>query len=112
MAKKNKLLFIHSGSIKKKFIFEIASSLNIEIFLLNPTQNWAEDYVKECYSTVGLTIDEILELSKEIHKDEHLDGVITFWEEDVPTCALISEYLKLTGNKETKINCQVLLSVL
>ena len=93
-----KLLFVHSGSPKKRLTFEVASAFDIQVFLLNPEPNWAVDYARQCCFTEGRSLPEILAAVEELHEQVHLDGVITFWEEDVPTCALIAARLGLRGN--------------
>ena len=93
-----KLLFIHSGSPKKRLTFEVASALDTHAFLFNPAPNWAVDYARECCFTHGLSLGEVLAMAARLHERVHLDGAITFWEEDVPTCALIAERLGLRGN--------------
>lgn len=93
-----KLLFVHSGSPKKRLTFNAASQLGAEVHLLNPATNWASPLVQQTHCTTGLSIPEIVALAEEIHRRERFDGVVTFWEEDVPTCALISTRLGLPGN--------------
>jgi biotin carboxylase len=96
-----KLLFVHSGSIKKRLTFESAAALGIENYLLNPTPNWAARYCRQTFVTQGRTLPEVVALAENLHRQEHLDGVVTFWEEDVPTTALIASRLGLPGNSLT-----------
>ncbi|MDA0747046.1 MAG: ATP-grasp domain-containing protein, partial [bacterium] len=96
-----KLLFVHSGSPKKRLAFEAASALGIHIYLFNPGPSWADDYTKQSFYTRGRSLSEILSLAADLHEQVHLDGVVTFWEEDVPTCACISQHLGLPGNSVT-----------
>ena len=96
-----KLLFIHSGSPKKRLTFEAAARLGLQIHLFNPAPNWAVDYAQSCYFTRGRSLSEIVAAAEELHRQEGLDGVVTFWEEDVPTCALIARRLGLPGNRLT-----------
>lgn len=96
-----KLLFVHSGSIKKCLTFEAAAALGIQTYLFNPAPNWAVRYAHRSFFTQGHTLPEIVAMAEELHHQEHLDGVITFWEEDVPTCALIATRLGLPGNSLT-----------
>lgn len=93
-----KLLFIHSGSIKKHMTFTAATSLGAEIYLFNPEPNWASAYARETHPTAGLSLPQVIALAEDLHRRVALDGVITFWEEDVPTCALICARLGLPGN--------------
>ncbi len=93
-----KLLFIHSGSPKKRLTFEAASALGIDVFLFNPEPNWAVPYTRQTFFTAGLSLPRILDMAAELHEQARLDGVVTFWEEDVPTCALVAQRLGLRGN--------------
>lgn len=93
-----KLLFVHSGSPKKRLTFETATEMGAEIYLLNAHPNWADTCARETIYTHGKTLAEILTLAKELHQRVTLNGVITFWEEDVPTCAHIAHHLGLPGN--------------
>lgn len=93
-----RLLFVHSGSPKKRLAFEAASALGIHIYLINPEPNWADDYTRQTLYTRGLPFAEVLDRVEDLHRRVNLNGVVTFWEEDVPTCARIAERLGLRGN--------------
>jgi biotin carboxylase len=96
-----KLLFVHSGSIKKRIAFEAAADLDVEIYLLNAAPGWADSFAHETIYCHGKSLSEILTLTEELHQRVALDGVVTFWEEDVPTCAHIATHLGLPGNSPT-----------
>jgi len=93
-----KLLFIHSGSPKKRLTFDAAAALGLDIYLFNPEPNWAAPLTRQTLTTAGLSLPRILDLAGELHAQVGLDGVVTFWEEDVPTCALVAQRLGLRGN--------------
>lgn len=93
-----KLLFIHSGSPKKRLTFTAAANLDAEVYLFNPEWNWASSLAREMHCTAGLSLPEIIARAEDLHRRERLDGVITFWEEDVPTSSLICARLGLPGN--------------
>lgn len=93
-----KLLFVHSGSPKKRLTFEVAATLGLEIYLFNPVPNWAVDLAHQCYFTAGRSLSDIITMAEDLHRRVDLDGVVTFWEEDVPTTALIAHHLGLRGN--------------
>jgi biotin carboxylase len=93
-----KLLFIHSGSPKKQLTFDAAAALGFDVFLFNPENNWASSYARQTLITAGMSLPRILDAAGELHAQEGLDGVVTFWEEDVPTCALVAQRLGLRGN--------------
>ncbi|MFH1571980.1 MAG: ATP-grasp domain-containing protein [Gemmatimonadota bacterium] len=96
-----RLLFVHSGSPKKRLTFDVAAALGSDIYLLNPEPNWAVPLAREFHATAGLSLPEVLDLAADIHARVGLDGVVTFWEEDVPTSALIARRLHLPGNLPT-----------
>ncbi|MFT5367072.1 MAG: biotin carboxylase [Candidatus Latescibacterota bacterium] len=93
-----KLLFVHSGSVKKRLTFETAAEMGVEIYLLNANPGWADTYAQETIYTHGKSLADILTLVEELHQRVTLTGVVTFWEEDVPTCAHIAHQLGLPGN--------------
>ena len=92
-----KLLFIHSGSPKKRLTFEAAAALGIDSYLLTPQPNWAASLVHELVCTRGCSRARVLDLAADLHSRVGLDGVVTFWEEDVPTAAVIARHLGLRG---------------
>lgn len=94
----HKLLFVHSGSPKKRLTFEVAATLGLEIYLFNPVPNWAADLAHQCFFTADHSLTDIIAMAEDLHHRIGLDGVVTFWEEDVPTCALIAHQLGLRGN--------------
>lgn len=96
-----KLLFVHSGSVKKRLTFETAAEMGIDIYLLNANPGWADTFAKESVYTHGLSLPEILARVSDLHQRVTLTGVVTFWEEDVPTCAHIAQHLNLPGNTPT-----------
>ena len=91
------LLFVHSGSNKKRLTFQAAAELGAEIHLLNTGPSWADVFARATY-TPKLGPRQIIEFADRYAADHKLDGVVTFWEEDVPTCALIASRLGLPGN--------------
>jgi len=80
------ILLVNTGSVKKRFILQKIKSLGVKLVVLNKEINWAQAYVdhwiiadttnhSESLSQVGKFIKE--------HPEIHLDGVLTFWEDDV-----------------------------
>ncbi len=92
-----KLLFIHSGSPKKRLTFEAADALGVDAYLLNPDINWAVSHVRELIPTTGMGLRRILACAEKLHRRVGLHGVVTFWEEDVPTAAHVAQHLGLPG---------------
>jgi biotin carboxylase len=94
---RSRLLFVHSGSSKKRLTFQAARDLNADVHVLNTGPSWADGLASTTY-TPKLRPSQIIEFADRFGAENHLDGVVTFWEEDVPTCALIASQLGLPGN--------------
>jgi biotin carboxylase len=94
-----RLLFVHSGSTKKRLTFEAAARMGLRIYLLNPTPNWATDYAERALYSQGKSLASTVAAVQRLHDEVQLDGVVTFWEEDVPTAALLSRRLRLPGSR-------------
>lgn len=92
-----RLLFVHSGSTKKRLTFEAAAALGAELYLLTPEINWARPLVRELIPTAGMSLADVLDTAMALHRRVGLDAVVTFWEEDVPTAAHIARHLGLPG---------------
>lgn len=93
-----RLLFINSGSPKKRLTFDAATRLGLQIYLINPEPDWSVEYAHRSIYTQGRSLPEIVAIAEQLHRAEPLQGVVTFWEEDVPTCALVARRLRLPGN--------------
>ncbi|MBN1586056.1 MAG: ATP-grasp domain-containing protein [Candidatus Omnitrophica bacterium] len=91
------VLVIHSGSSKKRFILETAQMRGIRVTLLNPQQNWASEIVHKLHVCRPRTVRGLEDRVRSIHAKDPVDGVLTFWEEDVPTVALCAQRLGLRG---------------
>lgn len=102
------ILFVNSGGKKKRFTLEIAKKLGLKIVLINARNDAPKRLVdhfikadtfnhREVIEKVGLFIEE--------NPSIHLDGVITFWEDDIPLVGRLVEHFKFIGNNyETAIN--------
>ena len=63
-----KLLFIHSGSLKKRITFTAAANLGADIYLFNPELNWAVAHAREVHCTAGLSLPEVVALAEDLHR--------------------------------------------
>jgi len=95
---KKTLLIINTGSLKKRFILQkIAKIPNIKKVVVNTQKNWAENYVDEWILVDTTNHDATIRAVNEYAKKNQIDGVVTFWEDDVLLTAKLSEALKLPG---------------
>ncbi len=94
------ILVVNSGPIKKRFILQKLKKLGLRVIMLNKEKNWAQPYVdywiiadttnhREAISAV----DNFLSANRQLK----LDGVITFWEDDVLLTSRIADKFNLIG---------------
>ncbi len=94
------ILVVNTGPIKKRFILQKLKKLGIKVIVLNKEKNWAQAYVdhwvladttnhRESIST----IENFLASNPEIK----INGVITFWEDDVLLTSKIIDKFNLIG---------------
>ncbi len=92
------ILLINTGSTKKRFILQrLASLKNIKLIVANKEKNWAEHYVDEWILT---DTNNHLKAVKDIARyanDHKIDGVLTFWEDDVLLTSKVADHLGLIG---------------
>ncbi|PIZ74368.1 hypothetical protein COY07_00715 [Candidatus Peregrinibacteria bacterium CG_4_10_14_0_2_um_filter_43_11] len=102
------IVFINSGSKKKKFTLEIAKKLGANIILVNQKFDVGKKLVDHYVEADMYNHSEVLEklkLFRERNPEVRFDGAITFWEDDVPLLARVCEAFKLTGNSyHTAVN--------
>lgn len=95
------LLVVNTGWIKKRFIFQRLKKLGVSVIVLHKEKNWAAPYVD--HWILGNTyhhaesIQAVKDFLKE-HTSITIDGVVTFWEDDIPLHAKLCSELKLPGN--------------
>ncbi|MDD5031644.1 MAG: ATP-grasp domain-containing protein, partial [Patescibacteria group bacterium] len=94
------ILLVNTGSIKKKFILKKLKKMELTVVALNKEKNWADGYVD--YWVLADTNNhgraiEALESFLTANPNVKIDGVITFWEDDVLLTAKISDRLNLIG---------------
>ncbi len=92
------LLIINTGSLKKRFILQrIAKIPNLKKVVVNAQKNWAENYVDDWILVDTTNHDATIRAITEYAKKNQVDGVVTFWEDDVLLTAKLSEILKKPG---------------
>jgi len=94
------ILLVNTGSIKKKFILKKLKKMELTVVALNKEKNWADGYVDHWvladtnnHSQALEALDSFLTANPAVK----IDGVITFWEDDVLLTARISDRLDLIG---------------
>ena len=94
------LLLVNTGSQKKKFIIQKFKKLGLNVIVLNKKKNWAEPYadhwILHDMSDHEGSIEAVAEFIK-THPEIHLDGALTFWEDDVLLTAKIIDHFGFTG---------------
>lgn len=91
------LLVVNSGSPKKEFILKRIKELGCNIILLNGEKNWAAKYVHHLILADTANHTEALAAVKKYHQHDVLDGVVTFWEDDVLLTSKIVDMLGTPG---------------
>ncbi len=94
------LLVVNTGFIKKKFIFQILKKLGLTVICLNREKNWAAPYVDHWILADTYNHKESLqEVSNFIlnNRSNKIDGVVTFWEDDVLLTAKIVDKFNFIG---------------
>ncbi len=94
------LLIVNTGFIKKKFIFQRLKKLGLTVVVLNKEKNWASPYVDHWILADTYNHKEsIQEVSKFIlnNRSVKIDGVITFWEDDVLLASKIIDKFNFIG---------------
>jgi len=89
------VLCINTGSTKKSFIYELAVQKGLRISFVHPTLNWGIEYAQHFVATDNKTFSTWFKELKNIHAQDPFDGIITFWEEDVPMAQRLSTLLGL-----------------
>ncbi|MGE5297657.1 MAG: ATP-grasp domain-containing protein, partial [Acidobacteriaceae bacterium] len=94
------ILLVNTGSIKKRFILQQLKKLGVIVVALNKDKNWAQTYVDHWILADTGNFRECIQAIKEFHKnspDVKLEGVCTFWEDDVLLTSKISDTFNFIG---------------
>ncbi len=92
------IMLVNTGSVKKKFILQRLKQLGLRIIIVHHEKNWAAPYVDRWILTDtknhNKTLEDI-ESFLSVHSDLTLDGILTFWEDDVLLTAKVADALGL-----------------
>lgn len=94
----NKHLAIFStGGPKKVFIFQRLRELGCHITIFNDERNWAVQYSDDFVVVNRSDYQECLRVLKEVSKKRKIDGIITFWNDDVLLVSKLAADMGLIG---------------
>jgi len=91
------LVVLSTGGPKKQFIFERLRALGCQITILNDERNWAVTYADDFFVVNNTDYAECLRVIKELNKKKKIDGIITFWNDDVLLCSKLAAEMGLIG---------------
>ncbi len=96
------ILIVNTGTLKKKFILQrIRKIPGLKVVVLNSVKNWADKYVDEWIIADTTKHSEAMRAVDEYLANRKIDGVLTFWEDDVLLTAKIAEKHRLIGIPHT-----------
>jgi len=93
-------LVVNTGWIKKKFILQRLKELGLQVVVLNKEKDWATPFVDQWIISDTKNINgSISEVEKFIVNNPQvkIEGVMTFWEDDVLLTSKISDKFNLIG---------------
>jgi carnosine synthase len=95
-----RIVIVGAGYEGKRFIFERAKELGVKIILIDKPTTWAKDLVSELIPTDNTKPSEALAAARKkllasARKNGKIDGITTFWEDDVELTADIAKELGL-----------------
>lgn len=85
------------GSHQKRFILQRLKKQGINVIALNKEKNWATPYVSDWILADTNKHDEAIRAVGEYLKNHQVDGIITFWEDDVLLTAKLTEKYHFIG---------------
>ncbi len=94
------ILLVNTGSLKKRFILQRLKKLGLKIVCLNSEKNWAQAYVDHWIIADNTNYREAIAAVKDFinsNPEVHIDGVLTFWEDDVLLTAKIVDKFNFIG---------------
>lgn len=94
------LLLVNTGSTHKRHVLKRLNQLELKIIALNKEKNWAQPYVDEWILTDNTNHTEaIAALDKYLKENPSvkIDGVLTFWEDDVLLTSKITDKYNFIG---------------
>src|SRR5579872_6987032 len=101
----SRIAVIEPGYPNKRFVYERAAALGVELVLVAKSGSWAHALLDEGVAARVLDADPSGEPDRAAEamlaalgeEAESLDGVVTFWEDAVPATARIAAALELPG---------------
>lgn len=94
------ILLVNTGSLKKKFILTQLAKLDSKLIILNKEKNWGEQYADHWILADTNDHVESIEAVKAFltqHPKIKIDGVLTFWEDDVLLASKIVDHFHFIG---------------
>lgn len=94
------ILLVNTGSTKKRFILQRIKKLGVKVVALNKEKNWAESYVDHWIIADTQNHSEALQAVKTFIRQNtniHIDGALTFWEDDVLLTSKITDRFNFIG---------------
>lgn len=88
------LLVVNTGSAKKRFVFQKLKKIGIRTIAVNKEKNWAQSYVDDWIVVDTEDHQETLSAISAFLKTYpslHVDGAMTFWEDDVLLTSKITD---------------------
>ncbi|OGR46385.1 MAG: hypothetical protein A2X40_03145 [Elusimicrobia bacterium GWC2_65_9] len=95
-----RIVIVGAGYEGKRFIFEKAKDLGVQIVLVDKPDTFAKNLVSEMIASDNSRPEEALaktrkKLLASARKNGKIDGLTTFWEDDVPLAAGLAEAMGL-----------------
>lgn len=99
MKPRKTLVVVNTGSTKKRFIFQKLNKMDhlIKVVVVSGEENWAEPYVDEWILADLSDHEQVIRKVQDYASKHRVDGVITFWEDDVLLASKLVDRLKLPG---------------
>src|SRR3989338_3638136 len=94
------ILLVNTGSVKKKFILKRLKKLGVVLVCLNKEKNWAQPYVDHWILTNNANHPKAIEDTENFlasNPSIKINGVVTFWEDDVLLTARLADRFNLIG---------------
>ncbi|MBU2542030.1 ATP-grasp domain-containing protein [Patescibacteria group bacterium] len=94
------LLLVNTCSTKKKFIIQRLKKLGLTLVVLNKDKNWAQTYVDHWIIADTYNHSESIQAVRNFIKENtqiKIDGVLTFWEDDVLLTSKIVDRFNFIG---------------
>lgn len=93
------ILVLNSGTKKKRFVFQTLKALGMKVVLLNREANWASRYADTFIEANNHDHAECIAKIEEVIKSNGpIDGVVTFWEDDIPLRGALAEKFGWIGH--------------